>query len=638
MDTLTTTLRKTQQGISGKDQPRGNITASVLSWLLRHPLQRDSDLALAFQVHPTTIYRHLTRLVEKGLVEYFSPSGETNRQRLYYLTQAGLLAAAEQQAISPTALARMWGADETGLLRLLPRLTALLTIQKVINGLVAPAPDILAYPNGVRASLSWHWRRNWQYRFVSKGRMVRCRADAVLLFHRSPPGKNAGPGEYYPLLLLADGGLNGMGDRLIVEQRLEQLLRYRESEERIAQYGQFPPIVILVRDQHQQEHWQHAMQEISQALRLDPLRGAVAYVPPDQAITSAWTLPWQRLESQAPCRLQDQLVPTSLDAIPPELFAPIVEKTGAERKGCLIQGRFAERASQRKQSARDPRSRTALLGIQLGHRQMTLLTLLYAAPLLSADEVAAFRDVTPPTSARALYELQQMGCIEPHGREGGRRWRLSSSGLRLMAALLQVSLQHIAEGTGEALIQRGLPALLRSIRHTAGVYRFLAQLHRAAREQGHRVEWWETGGWCERRYHDHGTWHNLRPDAALEYVAGTRHIRVWLEWDEGTMTGGALAAKMHTYTYYARSREWARALRPLPLLLIVAPEPGQEMRIQNLARACTAAGLLVQTTTASRLAEYGPLAPIWLPVVPDGQHPPRGIWHDFSQAVFMSAI
>ncbi|HEU5200335.1 MAG TPA: MarR family winged helix-turn-helix transcriptional regulator, partial [Ktedonobacterales bacterium] len=179
-----------------------DFTASLITWLLRHPLQRDSDLALAFQAHPTTIYRHLTRLVEEGLVEYLSPSGETNRQRLYYLTQTGLLAAAEQQAASPTALARMWGADEAGLLRLLPRLTTLMTLQNVINGLVAHAPDILAYPNGVRASLSWHWRRDWQHRFISRGRKASCRADAVLLFHRSPPSRSAGPGEYYPLWLL----------------------------------------------------------------------------------------------------------------------------------------------------------------------------------------------------------------------------------------------------------------------------------------------------------------------------------------------------------------------------------------------------------------------------------------------------
>lgn len=98
------------------------------------------------------------------------------------------------------------------------------------------------------------------------------------------------------------------------------------------------------------------------------------------------------------------------------------------------------------------------------------------------------------------------------------------------------------------------------------------------------------------------------------------------------MTGGALATKMHTYTYYARSREWARDMCRLPLLLIIAPEPGQEMRIRHLARPCREVGLLVQTTTVGRLTEYGLLAPIWLPVAPEGADQPRRIWYDFNHA------
>ncbi len=606
----------------------GDITSSLLPWLLRHPLQRDSDLALAFQVHPTTVYRHLTYLVEKGLVEYCSPSGETNRQRLYHLTQDGLLAVAEQQAASPTALARMWGADEAGLLRLLPQLTTLMTIQNVINGLVMHAPDILAYPNGTRASLSWHWRRDWQHRFASKGKVTHCRADAVLLFHRSPQFKNHGPGHYFPLLLLADAGLKGINDRLIVEQRLEQLLRYRESEERIAQYGQFPPVVIVVRDQHQQEHWQHAMQEISQSLRLDPLRGALVCVSPDQAIASAWNLPWQRLESQGPCRLQDVLVPTSLDALPVGFFPPAVENTcSTKRNHRLIQGRYTERAIQA-QKQQQARKAVVLTGLHLSERQRKLLNVVYAAPLLSTDEVAAFCEVTPPTVARALYDLQVLEWIERQDTGCGRRWRLSSKGLRLMAAMLNISVQHLAKGAGNNLTQRDLPLLQRNIHHTAGVYSFLAGLHRQAGHQGHQVAWWEIGSWCERRYHDHGSWHNLRPDAAFEYQVGAQRIRAWLEWDEGTMTGGALAAKLRTYAHYLQSREWAREMYALPLLLTVTPEPGQELRVRHIGAALAAMGMHIYVTTATRLLHKNPLSPIWLHLLEDRPHvePERRSW------------
>jgi hypothetical protein len=50
-------------------------------------------------------------------------------------------------------------------------------------------------------------------------------------------------------------------------------------------------------------------------------------------------------------------------------------------------------------------------------------------------------------------------------------------------------------------------------------------------EQGHRIAWWETSGWCERRYHDHGRWNDLRPDATLEDSMDARRLQFWVEWD-----------------------------------------------------------------------------------------------------------
>lgn len=89
------------------------------------------------------------------------------------------------------------------------------------------------------------------------------------------------------------------------------------------------------------------------------------------------------------------------------------------------------------------------------------------------------------------------------------------------------------------------------------------------------------------------------------------------------MTGAALAVKLHAYAHYTRSREWARELRPLPGLLVVTPDPGQEQRIQRLTQTCAEAGLVVRTTTATRLEQEGPLAPIWLTRQPNQPHPLR---------------
>lgn len=56
---------------------------------------------------------------------------------------------------------------------------------------------------------------------------------------------------------------------------------------------------------------------------------------------------------------------------------------------------------------------------------------------------------------------------------------------------------------------------------------------------------------------------------------------------------------------------------------MVTPDPGQEQRIQRLAWTCAEAGLLIRATTVGRLEQQGPLASIWLTMLPNQQHPLR---------------
>jgi hypothetical protein len=397
-----------------------------------------------------------------------------------------------------------------------------------------------------------------------------------------------------------------------MQQRLERLLRYRESAERTTHFQAMPTIAVLVPHLHQQERWRHAGQEVCTTLRLDPLRGAVVALSPSQRLDSAWVLPWKGLESDAPCRLQDLLLPTALEALPPDFFPTMADSAiPGERTRLVIKGGYARRPKQ--VGAKGKQSAPHLLSLHLSERQQALLHLVYAAPLLSTVEIAALCALAPATATRQLYDLHRDGYLERQQTKRGCCWRLSCLGLRWMAALLDVSIQHLTQGTKDALIQRGVPLLERTIQHTAGIYGFLAHLHCDARAQGHQVAWWETGSWGERRYHEHGAWHSLRPDAAFAYRTGSAQILAWLEWDEGTMTGGALAAKFRAYAQYLHSREWAKEMRPLPLLLIVTPEPGQERRLQGLSGPLVAAGLRAFLTTATRLADQGPIAPIWLP-------------------------
>jgi len=240
--------------------------------------------------------------------------------------------------------------------------------------------------------------------------------------------------------------------------------------------------------------------------------------------------------------------------------------------------------------------------------------------------MAALTDLQVSSVERYLRELRHAGCIDPVVISVGQRYRLNELGLRQVAAAHHRSIQSLATSptteTNEnesSLVQRGQDVLLRHMEHTAGIYSFFAALSQAARqEQGHRLLWWETGASCERRYRNLDHWHNLRPDAVGEYLAGERRVRFWLEWDRATMGTRDLVAKFTTYAHYVTSREWFKEKFVLPLLLIVAPGKDQEMRIIRVVThvLATVPGLVVRSTTATRLAERGPLAAIWYQVLP----------------------
>jgi len=95
-------------------------------------------------------------------------------------------------------------------------------------------------------------------------------------------------------------------------------------------------------------------------------------------------------------------------------------------------------------------------------------------------------------------------------------------------------------------------------------------------------------------------------------------VRFWLEWDRGTMSSRDLGVKLRTYEQYVASREWFKQEAALPLLLFVTPDPGQEMRIGRAATATLTdmCGLIIRTTTTTRMCEHGLLGPIWDRVLP----------------------
>ncbi len=620
----------------------------LLFWLLKHPYQRIEDMALALHLPASSVYRYLQDLLQQGQIEQLRASfGLASTRSLFYLTTLGIQTVATMVNMLPANLARMWRADETHVLTQLPRVPTLLHLQEVINSLVVHAPQALAYPNGQAASIRWHWLAAYRHAFLAKGKATCCRVDAALVLARHPAGDDAPQHrEYAVLFVLIDPGFVGNHDLAFLRDRLERLLRFRESAERWPQYQSFPTILVIVPTPRHLEQWQWCAREAATRLRGAGLRGAIVARSPGMVVGSAWSFAWQNLSQPGPCRLQELLTMMPRESVPAGLLAPkavpagTMRNTPMSRKGIVL-GRFAQRAlapiPSPSSRAHVEREAAAMLGIQINRRLLEIVLVLYAHPLLSADELAVLLQMERTTLMRYLYDLRQCWCVEKRATRCGTRLLVSSRGLRLIAMVLDVSILHLCEKREDAtqpLIQRGVPHLLKRIKHTAGIYRWMMQLHQAAQQAQQELVWWETGARCAQRYHTQGVWHNLLPDAAFAYRAGEQQFRIWLEWDEGTMNGRDLAAKLHSYGEFVRTRLWLQESPQVPMLIFVVPDYHQERRVRRLAeRILAQTSLVVRTTTAPLVAEYGPLEAIWLPVLPQSPSmvndlPARKRWLD----------
>lgn len=620
------------------------VDLRLMHWLLRYPLQRVDDLVIgvARWASRATVYRHIQGLEASGLVERVLPKTPGMGKWLYHLSNLGLYVLMRQLERPAGELARRWQADEGGLLRLLPRLPTLLLLQEVVNGLVTHAAEAMTTQGRRPRLVRWTWQRDVTHRFPYREQVMRFFADgAVALCIRSQQGDGATLDQWYGLFIL----FTELNDERLMRLRLHRLLCWRESPERWSSYQHMLPVLILARSLRQCEHWQHAVETTVLKLRLDPLAGALACLPsPENTHVNPWLLNWRILSTDVSYHLQDLLRPLPRAAFPPSL--QLKEGEGEERDAGLplqaslsavspgtsarlsrlVVGNLAQRAAHIAQDDLEEQEMVALLGLHLTTCQWSVLHLLLAHSLLSDEELAAFLNLQRRSVRCSLYELHQLGCLEPITTEAGKRWHLCRRGLHLMVAANHMHIHTLAEVSDDesdretsTVIQRGEVWLLQHIQHTAGIYRFFAWLAQSTRrEAGQELCWWETGALCERRYRVHEQWYNLRPDALAEYRVGRQQIRFWLEWDRGTMNVRDLTIKFLSYAHYTASREWARERSMLPLLVCIAPDIAQERRIQRVAQArlTSTPELELWTTTEVLLNKHGPLAPIWLQGIP----------------------
>ena len=607
----------------------------VLSWLLRYPLQRADDLVvgMARWTSRATVYRHLHQLTGYGLIESVVPKTPAEGKRLYHLSNLGLHLLAAHLGTSARTLARDWRVDDAGLMRLLPRLPIVLSVQDMVNGLVTHAAEAVTVQGRRPTLVRWNWQRDLFHRFRFRDQTVRLDVDgAVSLCAETPQADGGLKTSWYGLLLLC----TTLDDEQRMQRRLERLLLWRESPERWSVYQHMLPVLVLAQSPRQADHWQQAMTQAIHHLRVAPLVGAITCLSSEEGQQqNPWQRAWRTLSTGTGCHLSDVLAPLSATALPSSLQTDggdsgMNSETDDPRPchplpvrlSCLIRGQLTARATTRTGEGQQEPILLPLLSLQLTPMAWQVLSLLLAHPLLSTDELAALLSVQVASVRSTLSALQQPGCITPVATTDGQRWHLCERGFRLVAAANRVPLHAIAiipdsvpaTEAAQTIVQPSVPWLLRHIQHTAGVNGFFARLAQVASQQpGHALCWWETGSQCERRYRVNEQWHNLRPDALADYRVGQRHLRFWLEWDRGTMNGRDLTIKFTAYAHYLASREWTREHTSVPLLLCVAPDIAQEQRITRVAQTTrtTIPGLVLMTTTVKLLTEYGPLGAIW---------------------------
>lgn len=622
----------------------------MLEWLLHYPFQRAEDLvigvAMTKRASRPTIYRRIAALSGQGLLESILPALAGDGKRYYYLSNSGLHILATILQTPAAALAHRFGADEVGLLRLLPRLVPLLPLQNVVNGLVTSASDALTSAGHRPMLVRWNWLRDYASSFQYGDQTLRYTADGALaLCIRTCERDGSACDHWLNLLLLSTGLL----DERLMAFRLSRILLWRECPARKPLSQFMPPVVILALSERQRDHWLRAAENVSHRYALAPLTGALTCLPDDRGVVSPgnpWMFAWQTLATQSSCHLQDLLAPLPSETLPDGLLlestrephgsTPLRQEESKPRlaprrlKTVVARGLFS-----RGQEAFNEGSKPvqlALLVLSLSPGLWDILSLLFEHPFLAEAELSALLHLDVDSIRRMVFDLHWLGCLERVQTRAGKRWHLLPHGVRFLAAAHRVNLRNIAslplshseENESDRPSVRGELALLRSIEHTASISRFFASLAQATDkavgthprpfgQQG--LLWWESSATCRRTFTYQGQEYHLKPDALAAYRAGERVSQFWLDWASAAASEAELSSKYATYALFVRSREWAREGPILPRLLSVIPGKREPLLRRIIQRELAQTpGLAIYTTTAEFLAQHGPLSAIWRPV------------------------
>jgi DNA-binding MarR family transcriptional regulator len=638
----------------------------LLRWLLHYPFLRVADLVfLCNKRSRASLYRSLAHLKQRGWVEAVTPVALGQQScACYYLSNQGLHLVADWLGVDPAEVAGKSGADERGLLRLLPRLRSLMLLQTFLWNLCHSAPDHLTY-QGQRSAIAWHWTRDYTYHIHHQERSFPCTLSLLLILRMRPmvphypdafreeaAQQQARSKEtWYSLHILLDAPLL---DTRAIQSKLKSLCLARAA----AFSFSFPPLLILVAAPERLALWHAGMRRLLETEAFPELQAALAVVAHDMPLSSVqediWRWSWQRLGTQTPCHLQDLLIPSLAERLPPDALSALEgrqEQTRTQEalpalpsqrsasrtpmRGRLlpvVRGQFAQRVAEAIHRQQIHILPLSLACLSLTSREMALLLQLERAPAASPEELAAWEALHPSSVARTLSQLIQKGWVRraddllPASVERRKqRYILSKHGMHALARIFHLPAKPqmvlLSRPAGqEEWVPRRVAALVRGQRwpHQIGLYTFFAQFARATSAQSDlRLHWWSLEQGI-RRYQWNGANYLFHPDATAEVERGEQVQRFWLEYAGGDPSGRDFTRTLSSYAAYLRSMVWMSEQRPLPALCYLVSGPVQEHRLARVVDKGQAVltGCHLGVTTIGRVQNAGVLAPIWWPLLP----------------------
>lgn len=568
---------------------------ATLIALARTPLLAPDDLALLRGIAPRVARRALDARVRAGDAgDVVDPA---TRHHLYYLTAAGVRAAAHLLAAEPEEIASRYGLTERALLRRLPALerlhtgrAVLLCLAVTLAGAGGALEDWRAYP------VRWPFTRaGHQETLVLDG-------EATLRF---------ADGARCVVGYLWDGDTEAPEG--VLAARLERLAAVRACPAYMPpQVVRVPPVLLVTAD----------AARIPPGYRPGLLWTTMEMLAVSDPLSAAW-----RSTSERDGNGEGRDLRAALDRLgrmplrpTPVAVVPVSTTLTAPTTGDALRHRAAR---VRTVPTNEPAPRDLMiLPLVLPPRAWPLLRGVGEHPLLSRFDLAAVLERDPFDTWELLRALCAHGlCKVWRPQRHGHAWRysLTTRGTTLLAHAAGLTpgdyrrlygVLDDARRSGE----HGLSYACGNIEHTDGINATYLAFLTAARMRGGGL-WWRGEWACTRTYRArdrNGTCHKytLRPDAELCYDGPGGPLHAFLEIDRDNESAKRLAAKVAQYDNY---RAATGDVEFAVLLVTLGPGRSHEplSAVGELARERRVPPLDLRATTAVDLTGHGPWASIW---------------------------